>query len=1016
MALSPEWRRRLEQWRQALPEVFYRPLDELELSGFTTTEQLTTAEAAHGPFEPMPSGTPWGAKWEYGWFRTTVTLPEEAESERIVLRLRPGGALMTFVDGRAVGQGDPTLTTDGVAGETYDVLTEAYAGHGPTPVTAGPVPPGVETVPEPPESQQQVGTSTFGIWEEEAYQLWMDLETLFHLRESLDEDSLRVSEIDAGLREMTTIVDVELPRERMLETVRRARERLRPLLECTNGSTSPVMYAYGHGHLDVAWLWPLQETDRKAARTLGRQLELAAEYPEHKFLHSQAELFRRVRAHYPELYKRVKDGIGDGSIVAEGSTWVEMDTNISGGESLVRQFLYGKRFYREELGVETELLWLPDAFGYSGALPQVMRGCGVKYFSTAKIFWNYNGGQPFPHNTFTWEGIDGSKVLVHLCNNYNSEMRPSDVVQRWCERRQKDGISTRLMPFGWGDGGGGPERNHLEFARRESDLEGCPRVRISSPIDYFKDLEERGIPDVNYVGELYFQAHRGTYTSQARTKRGNRKAELALREAEMWGTAAAALNGLPLPDERLDEAWKRLLTNQFHDILPGTSIARVYEEAEAAYEESIRAADEVTDEARGVLTEPEDAAITVFNSLSWERTCFVQLPDDWDGAVDNAEEPLPVQGSDGKRLAEVTVPPCGWTTLHRGRAVDAEHGAEAARRTLENDLLRVEFNERGEMTSIVDKETGRELAAGPCNNMRMYKDVPTAWDAWDIDSMYEMTPVDLPETAEFEVLSEGPLVAELRIRRRLANSEMSQVVRLRRGSRRVEFDTTVDWQEQHRLLKVNFPVNAHANEALHEIQFGHLRRPTHASMPFDADRFEVCNHKWTALAEEGRGCAVLNDCKYGVNVDGNSINLTLLRAPVAPDMHADLGEQRFTYAFYGWNGGLTDSGLVRAGYELNCPVGTAPGDGGERSLFRVNAPNIVVETVKAAEDGSGDIILRLYESMRTATNCRVQTSLPAQSAQQTNMLEEQPEDLPVADGAISLSFRPFEIKTLRLNL
>ncbi|MHC5034589.1 MAG: glycoside hydrolase family 38 N-terminal domain-containing protein, partial [Planctomycetota bacterium] len=531
MGLNAEWRSRIETWRRALVTQLYRPLGGVAMEGLATTEQLTAEEASGGPFQPMSPGTQWGAKWEYGWFRGRAALPEEAAGRRIVLRLEVGGESIVYVNGRAAGARDGghreiTLSRSGVPGESYEILAEAYAGHGPRVCGGGPVPAGVETVPEPPPAQATVGETTFGIWEEDVYQLYIDLETLIRLRDSLDADSLRVAEIDGALRDFTVIVDLELPNDEMMETIRAGRERLRPLLECVNGSTAPLMFAFGHAHLDVAWLWPLAETERKAARTLSTQLALAEEYPEYRFLHSQAELYRMVRTRWPALYERVKEAVRAGRVIPEGSTWVEMDTNVTGGESLVRQFLYGKRFLRDEFGVETELLWLPDVFGYSGALPQVMRGCGVKYFSTAKIFWNYHGGDPFPHNTFTWEGIDGSRVLVHLCNDYNSQASPTEVIQRWRQRVQKDGISTRLLPFGWGDGGGGPTRDHLEFVRRQADLEGVPRVRMASPVDYFKDLEERGVPDVTYVGELYYQCHRGTYTSQARTKRGNRKCEL----------------------------------------------------------------------------------------------------------------------------------------------------------------------------------------------------------------------------------------------------------------------------------------------------------------------------------------------------------------------------------------------------------------------------------------------------------------------------------------------------------
>lgn len=1025
MSLTIEWRRRIDNWRQELPRHFYQELGEITFSGFITRDQLTLQEAAQQQFTPMPPGTAWGAKWEYAWFKGELTLPASAAGQRIVLKVDLGGESAIYVNGVAVGARDAqhqeiTLSLQGTPGEHFDIMVEAYAGHGPRVHYAGPTPPGRETVPEPDPTQAVVGRSTFGIWYEDAYQLWVDVETLYGIRNNIDPNSLRVAEIDQGLRDFATIVDYELPLDERLATMRACRERLRPLLECQNGSTAPTLFAFGHSHIDVAWLWPLAETERKCVRTFSTQLALMQEYPEYRFLQSQPHLLRMVKTKYPDLYARIKEAARNGQFMLEGGMWVEADTNISSGESLIRQFLHGKRFYRDEFGVECEILWLPDVFGYSGALPQIMRGCGIRYFSTAKIFWAYNGGDPFPYNTFTWEGIDGSTVLVHLCNDYNSRTDPAAIIERWDQRVQKDGFSTRLVPFGWGDGGGGPTRDHLEYLRRMGNLEGVPKVRIAAPNDYFHDQEARGIPEARYVGELYFQAHRGTYTSQAKTKRGNRKSELALREAELWGAAAQAIRGYDYPLPLMDESWKKVLLNQFHDIIPGSSIHRVYEEAEATYAQVIDTAEEVAGEAAGLFTDESDDAVTVFNSLSWDRKALVELPDTFAGATDLNGQPLPVQFIDKLPYVEVQVPACGWTTV---RATDLCESAnlvpntvQATERSLENDLLRVEFNDRGEIVSIFDKEINRELATGVCNSFKMYKDVPTNWDAWDLDSLYPLTPVALDEPATIEVIAEGPLIAILQVTRKLHDSDMVQVISLRAGSRRVDFDTQIEWRESHKLLKVAFPVDIHANEAVHEIQFGHIRRPNHYSRQFDADRFEVSAHKWSALMEENRGFAVLNDCKYGVNVLGNTINLTLLKSALAPDMTADKGLQEFSYAFYAWNGCLADSDIVREAYDLNVPVMLVSGAAGEQSLFQVDAPNVIIETIKPAEDGSRDVIVRLYECKRMATRCTLTTALPVQRVAQTDMLENEQAELPTQNGAISLDLRPFEVRTLRLQL
>jgi alpha-mannosidase len=1030
MALNAEWRAKIEQWRDAIGRMIYVKLADVPLTGFKTFRQLAIEEATAQTFARMPAGKPWGAKWEYAWLRARVELPPRARGKKIVFRcgesgsftVNPGGEGRFIVNGRDAGACDwahpeVLLTPKGAAGKCYDVLIELYAGHGPTPCGSGPVLDEESGVPEPPEHQKTIPAVSFGIWEEEAFQAWVDLQTLLDVRDCLDPDSLRVSKIDDALRDFCVAFDPELPAADRIGALREARAVLAPALDCRNGSTAPEFYCFGHSHIDVAWLWPLAETERKCARTFGAQLALIDQYPEFVFFQSQPHLYRMTKRLYPELYGRIQKAVRDGRWQAEGGMWVECDTNVAGGEAMIRQFIHGKRFFKDEFGVASELMWLPDVFGYSGALPQIMAGCGIKYFSTQKISWNYNSELPMKVQTFWWEGIDGTRVFTHLHQDYNSPTTPARLIKRWSERFQKDGIDARMIPFGWGDGGGGPTRQHLEFLRRQKDLEGAPRCRIAGPVDFCKDELKKPRTLPVFVGELYFQAHRGTYTSQARVKRGNRKCELALREMELWGVAASALAGKAYPLEKADELWKGVLLNQFHDILPGSSIHRVYEEAEALHQQVLRDADQESESSRQALTKPGPGAVTVFNSLSWPRPVLVPLPKGVEGA-EAGGRPLTVQTIGRDHFAEVTVPACGWTSLRAAPAAAAPvAGPRATARSLENEFIRAAFNEQGEIVSLLDKETGAELAAAPMNRFRLFKDVPRAYDAWDIDSNYELFEVPLTGKAAIEVVTEGPLAAVLRITRKISRSRLTQEVWLRRGSRRLDFKTVVDWQEKHRLLKVAFPTGLHAQDALHDIQFGHLARPGHRSLPFDADRFEVCNQKWTAVEEGNRGAAVLNDCKYGVNVIGGAIQLTLLRSPKQPDATADMGLQEFTYSFYAWNGPFFQSGVVREAYDLNVPAGFQPGTAVETSLFQVDAPNVVIEAVKPAEDGSGDCIVRLYESKHAQTECVLMTALSVARAVRTNMLEEAPSrPLAVRKGAMSLSFKPFEIITLRLTL
>jgi alpha-mannosidase len=1030
VSLTAEWTDRIRAWIDKLSGQFFRKVADAPLEGFVTGEMLTPTQAAGGSFQPMPFGSRWGAKYDYGWFRTTVTIPDELAGQTVVYRIdcTTDKGTLVYVNGvlATSREHEVYLTRDAAGGESFEVLAEIYAGHGPRhmPCHAGPLLPGESVLAEVPPEQEEVKVSEFGVWDEQAYQLWVDMEALWSLREALPADSLRVAEIDAALQEATFAIDFEQPLPERQASYLAGRDVLRPLLQCSNGSTSPTMFAFGHGHLDIAWLWPLAETQRKIARTLANQLELAERYPGYGFLQSQAHLFWMLRRTHPDLYLRVKEAVCDGGIIADGAAWVEFDTNVSGGEAIVRQLLRGKAFFREEFGVESEMLWLPDVFGYSGALPQILRGCGVKYFSTQKIFWTYHGGDPFPHNTFTWRGIDGSEVFAHIHTDYNSRTDPGTIVRRWESRVQKDGVATRLFPFGWGDGGGGPERTHLEFARRCKDLEGCPKFRLAHPVEFFVDQIERGWPDVEYVGELYLQVHRGTLTSQARTKRGNRKSEIALREAEMWTLAAAKLAGGSADPRALDDAWREVMLNQFHDILPGSSIDRVYQEAEAGHERAIARAEQATDEATGALlgggSGDESQGVTIFNSLGWDRSVTVELPEGQAGATDAEGDVLCVQEVEGRRMVETTVPSCGWTSLRRAEGPRAGCGGgcgvSASPGVLENDRLRVGIGERGEVVSMVDKQTGREWLAGAGNDLRMYKDVPTKFDAWDIDSMYEFEPVELDAEAEIEVVAAGALVGIVRVRRTLGRSTMVQDIVLHRRSTVVEFRTRIEWNEDHRMLKVAFRPAVHTDELISEIQFGHLARPTHRSRPYDADRFEVCNHRWSALAESTGGLAVLNDCKYGISARGNEMELTLLRAPKAPDPDADKGAHEFVYAAMPFSGPLSESGVVRAAYELNVPAVVRPGVVDPGSAWSVDSPRVAIEAVKVAEDGSGDAIVRLYECTGGATRCVLASGLPVASWRETDMLEAPLAGCASGDGpSAELSFRAFEIKTVRFS-
>jgi len=1044
--MNSEWRDRVRHWIRTLKDDLYEPLGEISWEAFSTMEYLTPEEAGQGAFVPVSHGYTWGKAWEYCWLRGSIILPERAEGQRIVLDLKPDGESSLFVNGKAFGtyraswvdephhfMEDNVLSFRGEGGAQYDLLMETYAGHfmpdAPSGGCAtGPVLPGAYEDPAVEGKRRTLGKCTYGIWNEDAYQLYMDVDTLNRLLASLEETSLRAAKIAKALQQFTLIVDFEQSRVRRTASYREAREALRPVLEAKNGSSMPVFYAVGNAHLDLAWTWPMAETYRKTERTFAAQLRLMEEYPEYKFIQSQPASYEMCRKYYPELFARIKEAVKGGQWIADGAMWVEPDTNMAGGEALIRQLIHGKRYYKEEFDVDSKVLWLPDTFGYTAALPQILKGCGVDYLVTQKIFWSYNEGEQFPYHYFTWQGMDGSKVVSFLPTSYTYRTDLTEANRIWKNRTQLQDLDAFLMPFGYGDGGGGPARDFVEYARRQEDLEGSVKIKMAGPMEFFREMEEKGGPVNTYVGELYFNAHRGTYTSQAAVKKNNRRCELALREMELWSALALGC-GLKYELGRADALWKELLLHQFHDILPGSGIGRVYAEAGKAHQRILEGAEKMKTQALAALTErPEENAVTVWNSLSFERKVLVELPESFaEGAQTLEGEEVPVQREENRVKALVTIPSCGAVSLVPAESAAASRKGDVFRTgaavlveecgdgyVLENSLVRAAVNNRGEVISFVLKESGREFAAEPMNRLHLYKDVPRLFDAWDIDSNYMEQEVEALEDFRVEKIGEG-LEGVLKVSGRISGSGFVQYIRLAADSRRITFETKIDWKELHRLLKTAFPADIYAENGINEIQFGYVKRPVHRSRLYDKDRFEVCNHRYSALCDGSHGAAVLNDCKYGISMNGNSLELTLLRAAASPEMRADNGIHTFTYAFTAWEGSFTECDVVRQGYELNVKPPVTPGAVRRFSAVTVDRENVILETMKPAEDGSGDIILRLYESKMAAVEAQVRLQSGAGRAYLCDMLENVLEDLKIEDGKVILAFRPFEIKTIRLG-
>ncbi len=712
--------------------------------------------------------------------------------------------------------------------------------------------------------------------------------------------------------------------------------------------------AVGHAHLDTAWLWPLEETWRKLVRTTTAQLRLLEDYPEHVFAHSSAQHYAWLEERAPDLFARVRAAE---RWIPVGGTWIEPDCNLPSGESLARQFLYGQRYFEQRLGRRCTEFWNPDVFGYTAQLPQLMREAGITRFLTQKLSWNRFTAPE--HHTFTWQGLDGSQVLAHFppADTYNAQATVSELRAAVAEYKDHGRSRHSLLVFGHGDGGGGPTAAMLERLRRARDVAGVPRTVIRSPVEFFDALEADASGLRTVVGELYFEYHRGTYTSQAELKRLNRRAERALHDAEF----IRALGGGAYPRAQLERLWKTLLLNQFHDVLPGSSITEVNERARADLAAVVEGAE--------ALIAPGDQPV---NTLGFARREVVER---------------------GGELVMVDLPPCGAGTAVRGGAVRVTHGERVV---LENEHLRAELASDGTVTSL--RCGGREALSAPANRLELYDDDPVAWDAWDVDPAHLETRRDLASARGFADVRAQPLRAEVVFER---EHGVTQTFRLDAGSRVLEVHSVVDWREEHRFLKVAFGLAVHASEATYEVAFGAVRRPTHYSTRADLARYEVPGHRWADLSEHGFGVAVLTDCKYGYSAFGDTLRVSLLRAPRLPDPEADRGVHRFAYALFPHAGSWQDAGVVAEAAAFNSPVRwstLAPG-----SL--ASCDGLVLDTVKRAED-SDALVLRLYEPHGARGEARLRA--PGSRAWRANLLEE---PLAPLDGFV-VGFRPWEIITV----
>lgn len=866
--------------------------------------------------------------------------------------------------------------------------------------------------------------------------------TALQVTEQLDEGAPERARLLNVLDDVFTILDTRDPigRDAFYDSVPKALYALKQGVSAAGSPIDVDIVGIGHAHIDVAWLWTLAQTRRKCGRSFSNVLRMMDDYPDYVFSQSQPQLYKYTEEDYPEIFDGIKQRVKDGRWELMGGTWIEPDCNTTGPESLARQFLLGRGYFRDKFGeAETPVMWLPDTFGFAGSLPQLIRQAGLNWFVTSKISWNqYN--RP-PYQLFWWQGIDGTRVLTHFMTTppetsnmphnttYNGKMTPAEVLGTWRNFDQKETHSELITAYGHGDGGGGPTRGMLDSAALMADMPGCPRVRLGTVREFFErvETEAQNLPVWN--GELYLELHRGTLTSQARTKRNNRKSEFLLHDAEFLAAMATQFADHAYPQEAFHAAWELVCLNQFHDILPGSSITEVYEDADKDYARIRSLAEDARDAALDALSEllPASAVALAANPTSFGGNRVAFLPGaPVDGLTDlRTSETLATQTVAGGTLIALSdLPAYGLIGLTQGEAVEPEQTVSIEETgggfVIENPLIRVEIDGAGNLTGIRDKHADRAvLAPGePGNQLLVFEDRPMAWDAWDIDIFYEDREERIDGVEAIEIVERGPLRASLAVHRRFRDSRISQHIRVHHDSKRIDFDTVIDWHESHFLLKAAFPVDILSASATFDIQWGNVTRPTHRNTSMDWARFETAAQKWADLSEGNYGVALLNDCKYGYDVRDNVLRLTLLKSATMPDPVADQGEHRMLYSLLPHTGSWRN-GVPQAAYVLNDaaivrPVSNAAGAESGLRLVASDRPNAVIETVKRAEDGNG-MIIRLYEGEGSRGPVKLHLGFQPAAAYRCNLLESNQAELDVRGTTVSLALKPYEIVTLRVT-
>ncbi len=995
-------------------------------------------------FSEFYKGDRWGGYDRHFTFKLLVAIPETFVGKTTVLEIRTGREgswdaanpqFVVYVDGvrrqgADVNHREIVLTESAEKGQEFLIVLDAYSGL---------------------TTSLSDLFCTIAILDKEAEDLYFDITVPLKSAQLLDVNSPERYRLLSCLEKTVNLIDLREPestsyKESVTKALKYVREELYGKL-CGDSDVTAV--CIGHTHIDVAWQWTVAQSREKTVRSFSTVMELMRRYPEYIFMSSQPQLYKYLKEDEPELYNQIKEQARLGRWEAEGAMWLEADCNLTSGESLVRQILLGKRFFKEEFGVDNKILWLPDVFGYSAALPQILAKSGVPYFMTTKLSWNeYN---KIPYDTFVWEGIDGSKVLTHfitttepenslvnadMFTTYNGRLAPECIKGAWDRYQQKEINNEILVSYGYGDGGGGPTYEQLETAKRLAlGIPGTPKVKYGTAGEFFKQLEKRVSGNKllpKWVGELYLEFHRGTYTSMARNKRYNRKCEFALLNSELFSQMGMQLSGASYEAETIKNNWELVLLNQFHDILPGSSIKEVYEVSKNEYESVLTSLAEVKEKSIDALLSNvslEADSVVVFNPVGFERNDAVEvaIPANDKGYIlcDDDGNIMPTQTTDnGGMLAYVAgVPAMGYKalTMKEGK-YPGENELSISERHISNSFIDIRLNENAELISIYDKQEKREILKTGCrgNVLQAFEDKPFAHDAWDINIYYTEKMWEITEVESVRIVESGPVRACLEIKRRFLSSVIIQKIYVYSFNSRIDFSTSIDWKETHILLKTAFPVDIHANKATYEIQYGNVERPTNWNTSWDYARFEVCAQKWADLSEGCYGISMLNDCKYGHDIKDGVMRLTLIKSPKWPNEDSDRELHTFTYSILPHSLGWEHAGTVKQAYFLNNPAmgfckraqkGLLPD---QLSFVNTDADNVVIESVKKAEDDNSTIV-RLYEYANKRTRCSIRLGFNASEVRECDLMENELSVVETDGSSFNFEIMPYEIKTFKIK-